>query len=129
LQTLADGNVSGHYPFEITPDPGGCMILSFGPMIRALVSELKAGADRSALAGKFHNTVTEAVVEMCRRIRETESLNRAALSGGVFQNELLLGKITQGLIRDGFEVYSHHAVPPNDGCIALGQAAVALKNC
>jgi len=50
-----------------------------------------------------------------------------ALSGGVFQNDLLLALTTNGLRRRGFQVYSHRLVPPNDGGIALGQAAVALK--
>jgi len=146
LQTLADRKISGHYPFEIiigsespirregTPVPingdptpsSGCLILSFGPMIHALVADLRVGADRSLMAGKFHNTIAEGVVEMCRRIRTLESLGKVALSGGVFQNDLLLEKITQGLIRKGFEVYSPQAVPPNDGGIALGQAVVAM---
>ncbi len=69
---------------------------------------------------------------MCVRIRDRERLERSsplervALSGGVFQNDLLLALTTNDLLRRGFQVYSHHLVPPNDAGIALGQAAVAL---
>ena len=112
-----------------TCPPCNGLILSFGPMFRALAADLRGGGNRSAMAGKFYNTVTESLVEMCRRIREKESLEQVVLSGGVFQNDLLLDRVTKGLQRERFKVYSHQTVPPNDSGIALGQAAVALNNC
>jgi hydrogenase maturation protein HypF len=77
------------------------------------------------VAGALHNTVAAAIVEVCRRLRDAEGLNRICLSGGTFQNVLLLEKTLPQLRHLGFEVFLHAQVPPNDGGIALGQAAVA----
>lgn len=129
LQTLAHRHVTDHYPFDITPSSEACLILSFGSMIRALVADTLTNTDRAVIAGKFHNTVAEAVVEVCGRIRAQTFHRSVVLSGGVFQNDLLLERTTKGLLRDGFQVYSHHVVPPNDGGLALGQAAVARQKC
>ncbi len=116
-------------PLHGDPAPAaGCLVLSFGTMLRPLAAGLREGVSRPVLAGRFHATVAAGVTAMCRQIRETEGLDRAALSGGVFQNELLLGQVTKRLQREGFRVYSHRLAPPNDACLALGQAAVALKN-
>src|SRR5690606_10911415 len=64
-------------------------------------------------------------VEACRLVRDRTGLTRVALSGGVFQNLLLLGRCVDGLRAAGFEVLTHSRIPCNDGGIALGQAAVA----
>ena len=60
----------------------------------------------------------------CEAIRMASGLNRVALSGGVFQNMILLTSVTRGLRDSGFEVYTHQLVPTNDGCISLGQAVI-----
>jgi hydrogenase maturation protein HypF len=65
------------------------------------------------------------VRDICLRLREDTGLNEVALSGGVFQNVTLLGKVVPILQEGGFTVYTHHLVPPNDGGISLGQAVVA----
>ena len=62
---------------------------------------------------------------VCRRLRAEENLDRVCLSGGSFQNFTLLGRALAGLRREGFQVFLHSRVPPNDGGLALGQAAVA----
>ena len=67
------------------------------------------------------------LVRTCRRLRERSGLDRVALSGGVFQNLRILRSAIDGLGRAGFEVYTHHQVPPNDGGLALGQAAIAAR--
>lgn len=73
----------------------------------------------------FHSALAAAVGATVGRIRELTGLNRVVLSGGVFQNRLLTELVYTSLTARGFEVYSHRLVPPNDGGIALGQAAVA----
>jgi len=104
-------------------------VLDFGPMIRQIVEELRAGRDRRAIAGAFHRTLAEAVAQACVMIREREKLNKVTLSGGVFQNALLLELTLDALAREGFQVYFQTQVPPNDGGLCLGQAAVALAQC
>ncbi|NLB60170.1 MAG: carbamoyltransferase HypF [Lentisphaerae bacterium] len=135
LQSLADPNANGHYPFRLIAPAAAAetaalprpSVLSFGPMLQALIAEQRAGVDPARLAGKFHNTVARAVVQVCIQIQAAQGLKAVALSGGVFQNELLLDKVRQGLLQEGFQVYSHRVVPPNDGGIALGQAALGLQ--
>ena len=82
---------------------------------------------RERLAWEFHQGLAEGIVRMCCAIRERTGLGTAALSGGVFQNRLLLRMCEEGLAREGFELLIHSMVPPNDGGIALGQAAVAAR--
>jgi hydrogenase maturation protein HypF len=65
------------------------------------------------------------VVEMCERIRASSGLDRVVLSGGVFQNATLLEQTVARLVARGFTPYRHRKVPPNDGGIAFGQAAIA----
>jgi hydrogenase maturation protein HypF len=76
-------------------------------------------------SAKFHNSVAASIVEVCRRLRDSDGLNRVCLTGGSFQNWRLLGRSVAGLERAGFKVYWHQRVPPNDGGLALGQAVVA----
>lgn len=78
------------------------------------------------LAYRFHRELAEETVRVCCAVREKTGCSAAALSGGVFQNTLLLGLTADGLAEAGFTVYTHSMVPPNDGGIALGQAYAAM---
>jgi hydrogenase maturation protein HypF len=64
-------------------------------------------------------------VQVCRRLREGNALQTVVLTGGVFQNRLLLAFTVPQLRAAGFEVLLHHQTPCNDGCASLGQAAMA----
>jgi hydrogenase maturation protein HypF len=77
------------------------------------------------ISARFHNGLARAVVGTCCLLREQHGLSTVALSGGVFQNLLLLEKTVAGLEEQQFRVLLHERVPPNDGGISLGQAAVA----
>jgi hydrogenase maturation protein HypF len=123
LEALAEGLTGAPYPVEITG--GAPLIIEPGPMIRGVVDDLVGGTPPARIAARFHATVAAAVVGVCERVRASRGLGRVVLAGGVFQNAILLGATCQGLDARGFEVFSHHLVPPNDGGIALGQAAVA----
>ncbi|HEV8276430.1 MAG TPA: carbamoyltransferase HypF [Streptosporangiaceae bacterium] len=94
-------------------------------LVRAAAEDLLAGAGPAVIAARFHRGVAAAIVEVCTALRETSGLGTVALSGGVFQNVLLLGYVVDRLEESGFRVLTHARVPPNDGGISLGQAAVA----
>ena len=117
LEAIADGSVTGHYPFEFRDG-----ILDFGPTIRAIVEDRQAVGIISA---RFHNTVVAGIGRTCEWMRAQRGLHRVALSGGVFQNEWILTRTLTGLRRAGFEVFTNTQVPPNDGGLAFGQVAVA----
>lgn len=125
LEALAEeSDVEGIYPFSLTGRDGSFAV-DFRLAIRALVADLAAGESPAALARAFHNTVAAAVAEGCGRIRARDGVDRVVLSGGVFQNKLLTEMVLQLLEQDGFTVFTHRLVPPNDGGLALGQAMIA----
>jgi hydrogenase maturation protein HypF len=94
-------------------------------LIRAVVDDVRAGVDAAVVAARFHNGVAAAVTAASELARQASGVTTVALSGGVFQNLLLLEAAVGSLERRGFRVLRHHRVPPNDGGISLGQAAVA----
>ena len=78
------------------------------------------------LAYEFHTGLAALLADACHHLRETTKLSTVALSGGVFQNTLLLDLTKHRLEADGFRLLIHRQVPPNDGGICLGQAAAAM---
>jgi hydrogenase maturation protein HypF len=98
------------------------------PIIKGVVHDLKAGVSPSVISGRFHQTIIHLFGDLCCTIRSKTGLNRVALSGGVFQNSLLLTGMIRILEDNQFKVFTHSNVPANDGGIALGQAVVAAAN-
>jgi len=98
-------------------------------IVRGVVEDILAGTRAEQIGSRFHATLANVIVRTCGRLRERSGLERVALSGGVFQNIRLLRLTVDGLRRSGFHVYTHHQVPPNDGGLALGQAAIAARLC
>lgn len=125
LEKNAGVDDNGVYPYEILSDESGYQI-SFRQMIAAIADDVRRGREVSRISGAFHRTVAAVTTDVCLRLREETSVNRIALSGGVFQNRLLLGLTLDDLEKNGFEVFIHSRVPTNDGGISLGQAAIAL---
>jgi hydrogenase maturation protein HypF len=95
--------------------------LDWGPLLLALIGDLKRPARVGLVAARFHNALAEAAVEAAKKLGE----RRVILSGGCFQNRLLLERTVARLEAEGFEAVRHQRVPPNDGGIALGQAVAA----
>lgn len=124
LEMLVDQKEQGTYEWEFVAKEG-TLEIPVGPVIRSVVADVQAGEPAAIIAARFHNAVAALVVQVCRALRDDTGLNDVALSGGVWQNTTLLAKTLDRLKTAGFTVFTHRTVPPNDGGLALGQAAVA----
>ena len=91
-------------------------------MLHAVVRDRRAGVAAGVIGARFHRAVADLVVDLA--CAEQDACTTVALSGGVFQNALLLELTLKGLHARGFQVITHRRVPPNDGGIALGQLLV-----
>lgn len=123
FEALLDETIEDAYRFELTA--GVPARISFKNVLRRIVEDVRAGATISIISAKFHNAVADLICRLAFDLRKSENINKIALSGGAFQNARLLRKTLQRLRAADFEVLTHSKVPPNDGGLALGQAAVA----
>jgi hydrogenase maturation protein HypF len=103
------------------------LLISVEPFIRGVVEDMRQGLNRSRIGGKFHLSLIRLFTDICLVLREESRLDRVVLSGGVFQNTILLCGLLQSLKEKGFQVFAHELVPSNDGGISLGQALVAAS--
>ena len=122
LEAIADPRCRDSYEFELAENG---RIIKAEAVIRGAVEDLLNGVSSEVVSAKFHLGVASLIRLVAVRIRDERRLNRVALSGGVFQNIFLLEATCRLLRASGFEVFTHSRVPPNDGGISLGQAAVA----
>lgn len=104
----------------------GIYHMATGDVIRTCIESYLDHGDAGREAYAFHVALAGLVLAAARQAREETACCVAALSGGVFQNTLLLRLCCQALEKDGFTVLRHHLVPPNDGGIALGQALYGM---
>jgi hydrogenase maturation protein HypF len=118
---VSKGNF-GVYPFEIRKKD-----ISVIPMIREIVKDKISGIPSGMIAAKFHHTIVKIVVDTVQRTSRTSGLKKVVLSGGSFQNRILLENTENQLLEKGFHVFAHEKVPSNDAGIALGQLAIAAK--
>jgi len=112
------------YPYRIVEDEE-TRIVRLRDLLSAVIGDLQQGISKERISVKFHNTVARMTNEMCHSIADETGLTQVALSGGVFQNRLLLRKTVSLLESSGFQVFTHKQVPCNDGGISLGQAVIA----
>ncbi|HEX9040130.1 MAG TPA: carbamoyltransferase HypF [Trebonia sp.] len=127
LEQLADPGEAGAYRAAI--EPGGALGEPFraagADLVGAVLEDLTAGVPREVIAARFHHGIAALIEDGCVLLRERHGLTTVALSGGVFQNLLLVGSTVTRLEARGFTVLTHSRVPCNDGGISLGQAVVA----
>ena len=122
LESIADENIIKGYPFVVSGNQ-----ISFKPTFEGLLYDREMEEPLSKMAGKFHQTVVEVIATVVKKLSIKTGLKKVVLSGGSFQNKILLKKTEILLRENGFTVYSHQQVPSNDGGIALGQMVVAAK--
>ncbi|HEV2874234.1 MAG TPA: carbamoyltransferase HypF [Thermoleophilaceae bacterium] len=129
LEAIADRGEKGAYPLPLRPadgpPPAGDprLVLDARETVLAILRDLSAGP--AMVSARFHNTVAAATAEACGRVAAARGLDTVVLSGGVFQNRLLLERTAAALDRAGLRVLVPRLLPPNDGGISYGQAAVA----
>jgi hydrogenase maturation protein HypF len=123
LEQLADPAELAGYPARV--DEGDQVRVIAADLIRAVVDDIRRGTGPPIVAARFHNGVADAITRTCSILRTRTGQGVVALSGGVFQNLLLLDRTVSQLHEGGFRVLVHSRVPPNDGGISLGQVAVA----
>jgi hydrogenase maturation protein HypF len=112
------------YPYRLVKDKG-VRIVRLKELLSAVVEDLQHGVSRGRISVRFHNAVAGMINETCRLISDETGITQVALSGGVFQNRLLLRKAVGLLEGSGFQVLTHRQVPCNDGGVSLGQAVIA----
>lgn len=129
LEALAAGHpdAPAPYPHALRPE-GDALEIDLRPCVRAIASDLRRGVERARIAARFHETLAAAVAETCARARDDGAPATVALSGGCFLNRRLTERCLARLEARGFAVRIHRRVPPNDGGLALGQAAIAAAH-
>ena len=113
------------YPYSIEEEISGVKTVRLGELMRSVVNDVDRAVPVPEISAKLHVTVVHMTTDMCQNIAHETGLRQVALSGGVFQNRLLLRLNVEQLQAAGFQVLTHHLVPCNDGGIALGQAVIA----
>jgi hydrogenase maturation protein HypF len=129
MRALGPGAMGGvpplSYSFRVVS--GSPAVIDTKPLIKAVVEDLKTGTPLPEISFRFHHTMKDIIVRVVKDAKASRGIDRVVLSGGVFQNSLLLNLTVDGLEEEGFKVWTNERVPTNDGGISLGQAAVALE--
>ena len=123
LEMLAADDADSIYDFEWVT--GDMFKILPAPIIRGVVTDVQNGLPVAEIGAKFHKTIVALFAEVCASVRNESELNRVVLSGGCFQNSILLAGLIQKLESLNFQVFAHRQIPTNDGGISLGQAVVA----
>jgi hydrogenase maturation protein HypF len=124
LAGSCSGKVDAGYPF-VVKKKNGDHLLDPGGVLKMIILDLKAGKPKELVAYRFHLTVAHMIRTICIALRKENNINTVVLSGGVFQNNLLLKKSLALLYKERFAVLSHKNISCNDSGISLGEAAIA----
>ncbi len=124
LEQIASPDLSSRYDFEIVQG-NGVVLIEPSKVLREMVRDMAAKVSQAEISARFHSGLSELVLKVASILRQKYGTSSVALSGGVFQNMVLLDRTHSLLVANGFTVYTHHLVPPNDGGLSLGQAVLA----
>ncbi len=119
LESLVDPAELGYYPVQVNDEN-----IDVKLMLQSMMQDITNKIAPSIIAARFHNTIALLSLELAIKIRQSFAIDQIALSGGVWQNMVLLQKTIKLLENDGFKVLLHKHTPPNDGCVAFGQAMI-----
>jgi hydrogenase maturation protein HypF len=126
LEAAAHRGVHEVTSYEVrTEQQDRVLRVSVRDFIRGVIADIGREKAPERIAFRFHQSLADVVTRACLRICEASHCRRVALSGGSFQNMLLLEACLERLEASGIEVLTHQEIPPNDGCISFGQAAIA----
>ena len=105
----------------------GLHVVRVAPVLDGVLRDIVEGVAAPTIAASFHEAVVKMAVDMATLISRDTGIRTVALSGGVFQNRILIEMTPELLRRAGFRVLTHTLLPSNDGCVSLGQAAIAAR--
>ncbi len=125
LEAVAGRRIGSELPYRLEDDGAGGWVLDPLPLLVTLGERRQRGAEVKDLAADFHATVAAATVQLVLRAGDATGRRTVVLSGGVFQNALLLRLVSTDLAARGLDVLVPRALSPNDGAISYGQAAAA----
>jgi len=125
LEAVCDAAERGAYELPVLEDE--LLELDARPLVRAVLGDVAAGVAVGVVAARFHAAVAAATVEACARAASAAGTELVVLSGGVFLNRRLLEAASAGLVAAGLRVLAPERLPPGDGGISYGQAAIAAR--
>ena len=125
IESMVLEGIDEYYPVDISfRDP---IEIDFSHAILKIIDEMEKRTDKRVIATKFHNTVASAIIVVVLKLSLVNNITKVVLSGGVFQNMYLLGKVMDNLRGEGLSVHVNEVVPCNDAGISLGQAYIARE--
>jgi hydrogenase maturation protein HypF len=127
LEAIAAADCDQRYDFELVEQSDKQLILDPRIMIKQIVADIENKQETTVISAKFHNTVAAGLLEMAKTAGQAKGLDKAAISGGVFCNRYLAQRLILLLKKAGFSVLYNRDFPANDGCVSVGQAAIAVK--
>jgi hydrogenase maturation protein HypF len=120
LEAIANRDETSYYPWGINNDQ-----INVNATLHAILDDLSKNIPVSTISARFHNTLAQLSLQIALKIKEIHGINQVVLSGGVWQNLTLLRKTLTLFAENQIQSIIHHQMPPNDGCVAFGQAMIA----
>ena len=127
LQNISNDSITESYTYSIKTI-NSLYILDFVNIIKGIIKDINNNLAVSIISKKFHNTIINATIEIILILRKDYNISSVALSGGVFQNEILFTGIIDVLEKNNFNIYTHRNIPCNDSGISFGQLIIANEN-